>query len=167
MRRSIILLAVMIGAAAVVADVSVIPLAEVDDPIRLSNGRFDLQDPARPALVVDLENTTTQPISTAQVWLSMSRFFTKSETIATGDRIALTCGKVAHADIDGRPEEIPPGRKVSVKLFVVPTCKHDLQHQHFYIYVTQLSVGRRYGEAAWKREPGDAMRLLHAAMPHD
>lgn len=151
----------VVSGAAAAADVTVVSLTHPADPVRLMNGRIDLEDPARPAIVVDLENTMSQPISTSQIWFHSARFYTRSEMDRNGRKI-WDCA--SSSGPDDRTVTIAPGARVPVRVSVVSWCQRDLQHEHFFISLSRIEPN---GDAMWKRDPADMVRLLRAAMPHD
>lgn len=163
---ALIAAAVIVGGLSTQATVTVLPLFEPDDPVRLSGGAFDSEDPSHPAITVTLENTTSLALSTSRVWLSVSRFFTPAEVRRNGDRIVSSCGIMARANNDEAAQVIPPGTKVQVKLGLGQTCVLDPQHEHFFVFVERITAGQRFADATWKRDPADFGRLLQAAMPH-
>ncbi len=157
---------VALSAASAWTQVAVLPLVDADDPVRLSDAAFDNADPSRPAITVTLANTTPLALSTSQIWLSVSRFFTPAEVRRNGDRIVSSCGIMARANNDEAAQVIPPGARVQVKLGLRQTCVLDPRHEHFFVFVERITADQRFQDATWKRDPADFGRLLQAAMPH-
>jgi hypothetical protein len=146
------------------ADVSVVALGEPADPVRIVSSRIDVSDPAVTTIFIELENTTTQPLNTNQVWLNTSRFFTKAEALASQDRIIFTCGQSASGAAWQPVQVIPPAGRVSTRISIRPGCEIDPQHSHFYVYVSRLTAGARFSATIWEREPPEFVRMLTAAM---
>jgi len=168
-RFSLLVCATLAFGSAIAAEVSVIPLQEADDPFRLTNAKIYLPDADHAVIAVAVENRTTQPISTFQIFLSASRFLTASEAEAAG-RMVLTCGKMGHLDGAEHRQLIAPGGSATVEFSIDLTvnCQRDPRHEHFFVYVDRVSANAegRYTEPAWQRTSADIARLLHTAMPH-
>lgn len=159
--RSLTAALMVVSGAVAAADATVVPLTHPADPIRLMNGWIDLEDPARPAIVVDLENMTAHPIPTSQIWFQSARFYTRSEMERNGRKI-WDCANASGPD--DRTMTIAPGARVAVRVSLVASCQRDLQHEHFFISLSRIAPN---GDAMWMRDPRDMTRLLNAAMPHD
>jgi len=146
------------------AQVAVLPLVSENDPVRLSDAAFDATDAPRQAITMRLENTTAFPLSTDQVWLSVSRFYTPDETRLNGKRIVWDCGLGARANLDQPAQVIQPGASVPIRLPLKQACDLNPEHDHFFITVQRLSAGRSFVDAIWQRTPADHTRLLQDAM---
>ena len=146
------------------ADSVVIPLVGSDDPIRIVGGRIEFEDDIRPVILVELENETNQPVDTGRVWLNYARFYTAIEVDRAGNRMVWDCATVASAASRQMPQVIPAGGRASVRAIIVPNCQSNREHEHFFIEVTRVG---EITAPSWKRPPGEFVRLLHAAMPHD
>jgi hypothetical protein len=148
------------------AQITVLPLGDAGDPITISGAAFDGDDPSRPVITIRLENTTSQPLATDRIWLSVSKFYTPAEMQRNGDRVAFTCGITARANNSEPTQIVHPGASVPIRFWAGPNCGLDPGHTHFFIVVERITPGQRFVEFTWKRDPADFARLLQAAMPH-
>lgn len=163
--RSALLVAMLaVSGAPAWAQIAVLPLVGEDDPVWLSDAAFDATDAPRQAITMRLENTTAFPISTDQIWLSVSRFYTPDETRRNGNRIVWDCGLGARANLDQPAQVIQPGASVPIRLPLKQACDLNPEHDHFFVTVQRLSAGQRFADATWQRDPADHTRLLQAAM---
>lgn len=110
-------------------------------------------------------NRTKTVLSTGDVWLSSERFFTREEMRQNGDRIALDCGFIGSAVLRDRSRDIQPGAQAAVAIPIPQPCRLDHAHEHFFVYVERITTGGRFDNVIWKRELGDALRVL-LATPH-
>jgi len=148
------------------ADVRVVALGVTDDPIRVLNGRVDDSRPSpRPVLVVDLQNAISVPVSTAQVFLAISSYY--STTDPNGGKPVTDiaqCTTTLRAESEDRAHVIAPGKSVSVRIPAAPACLQDRPDENFFVYVAQVAVPALYGGAQWTRDSRDVPRLLAAAL---
>jgi hypothetical protein len=158
-------LGILALALAAQATVTVFPLFDPGDPVRLSNAVFNADDPMNPSLVVQLENTTSRSFATSQIWLRASQFFTPSEVLRNGDNVAYTCERLARARFDGDTTTLRPGGKVFATFPIGSECDLDAPHVHLFVHVASIGPGP-IDAAIWFRDPASFVRLLTAAMPH-
>ena len=143
------------------ADSVVIPLVDPADPIRVVGGRIEFVDDTHPVMLVELENETAQPVETTQVWLHLARFYTEGEMDRAGDRKVWDCALITTAALRQPPRVMVPGDRATV-LVPVP-CEANREHEHFFVEVTRVGGS---STPSFKRTPGDFVRLLAAAQPH-
>jgi hypothetical protein len=147
------------------ATVTVFPLFDPSDPLRLSNAVFSADDPLNPTLVVQLENTTSRSFATNLIWLRAAQFFTPSEVMRNGDNVAYACERLARARFDDDKTTLPPGERVFATFPIGSECDLDAQHVHLFVHVASIGPGP-IDAAIWYRDPASFVRLLTAAMPH-
>lgn len=157
--------AVVLGGS-IAAGVRVVALGVTDDPIRVLNGRIDDSEPTpRPVLVVDLQNAITVPVSTAQVFLAISSYYTTTDS-SGGKPVTdiAQCTTTLRAEAEERARIIAPGKSVSIRIPAAPACMQDRPDENFFVYVAQVAVPALYGGAQWTRDARDVPRLLAAAL---
>ena len=162
MRHLVVAGVVLASAVALGADSQLIPLVDPADPIRITNSTLEFEDDIRPVMTLELENETAVPIQTSDIWLDRARFFTKTESAA--NRKAWDCTLVSSAAHDEPSKVILPLRRVVVRVSLTTSCDYKRDHEHFFVHVSRIA--HRISEPQWKREPGEFVRLLSAAMPH-
>ena len=152
-------------AVTVATEVTLFPLVDSSDPIRVSGAIFDSKDPDSPAIWMQLENRTSRPIAADQIWLRAAQFFTPSEMARNKDREAYSCGRIGRAEFDEVTGSLPPGQPITTRFKIGSDCALDAVHAHLFIYVVSIGPGP-IDQAIWFRDPPSFVRLLAAAMPH-
>jgi hypothetical protein len=146
-------------------NVQVIPVNNETDPVQLGRTQYDASDPAAPVVILTIVNRTQTVLSTGEIWIVFERFFTRQEMRQNGDGIAWSCGSHSNAAVRNRSQDIQPGTEASVVLPIPQPCRLDHAHEHFFVYVERITTGGRFDHVIWKRELGDALRVL-LAKPH-
>jgi len=152
-------------AQAAAPEVTLFTLFDPTDPIRLSDAVFNDRDQANPIISVQLENTTSRPIPTSQIWLRASQFFTPGEMAHNGDNVAYSCGRLARPSFDESETILRPSEVLTASFSIGPDCALDAPHVHLFIHVASIGPGA-IDAAIWHRDPASFVRLLAAAMPH-
>ncbi len=145
--------------------VTVSPLFDRADPVRLWQATLNLDDPDEPEISVQLENTTARPIPLDEIWLRASQFFTPSEVARMGSDVADACGRLGRAEFERPATVLPPGGRAVARFSMGPGCNLDAPHLHVFIHVASIGPGP-IDAAIWNRDPSSFGRLLAAAMPH-
>ena len=162
MRQLLVAGAIAASAITMRADSQLIPLVDPSDPVRITNSMLEFEDDVRPVMTLELENETAFPIQTSDIWLNRARFFTKTESAA--DRKVWDCTLFSSAAHDEPSKVIPPLQRAVIRVSLTTSCDYKRDHEHFFVHVSL--IGHRVSEPQWKRDPGEFVRLLSAAMPH-
>ena len=157
--------AIVVLTVAAQSPVTIFPLVDPADPVRVSGAIFDSKDPDNPAIWMQLENTTTRPFPANQIWMRASQFFTPSERARNKDNVAYSCGRIARPEFDEVTESLPPGKPITTRFKIGSDCALDAPHAHLFVYVVSIGPGP-IDQAIWFRDPPSFVRLLAAAMPH-
>jgi hypothetical protein len=160
-----VLIALALACAQTASEVTLFPLFDPADPIHLSDAVFNDREQSNPIISLELENTTSRPIPTNQIWLKASQFFTPSEMARNGDNVAFSCGRLARPSFEDSKAALASGEVLTASFSIGPDCALDARHVHLFIHVASIGPGP-IDSAIWYRDPASFVRLLAAAMPH-
>jgi hypothetical protein len=135
-----------------------IPLVDPADPVRITSANIDFSDATRAVMVIELENTTTESISTRDIWLSAGGFLTKSDAERAADRKIMDCVLMAPVAYEERTASVLPARGTLTARWPLTQCIAARDHQHYFVTVHRL--GHRFSQPFWQRDVQDQGRLL-------
>jgi hypothetical protein len=136
-------------------------LSDPTDPVKVMKAAVQTIADGQRAIRVEIFNATDRSLSTSDVWVDFSRFYTPTEMRRNGN-VLFDCGIITAARAPG---PLMPGAVVEATIRL-PECRPHEGHEHFYLTVTRLSRQQRFGWDVWHREPADFTRLFKAARPH-